>query len=184
MIAYLRGTVLEKGKDFLILMVGDVGYLVHAAAPLLSRLRAGEASALYTHQVIREDAHDLVGFSSMAELEFFWRLNGVSGVGPRMALHLMSLGPVETVRKAVEKGDVAFLESAPGVGRKTAQRVILELKGKLPAAGPEDGTTDEVVSILENLGYPRARVREIAAGLPSGAAMEERVKLALRQLSK
>lgn len=183
MIAYLNGTVLEKGKDRIILLCGDVGYLVTLPAPLLASVGKGTPLRLYTHQIVREDALDLVGFSSLAELEFYWKLISVSGVGPKMALNVMSLGPVENVRRAVEKGDIAYIESANGVGRKSAQRVVLELKGKLITDEEPGEGVDEVVSALENLGYPRHVARDVAKELADGTT-EERIKLALKQLSR
>lgn len=183
MIAYLKGTVLEKGRDHVILLCGDVGYLISVTAQLFAGLEREQSAALYIHQIIREDANALVGFATMKELEFFWKLISVSGVGPKMALGIMSLGPIEHVRQALEKGDVSYIESAHGVGRKTAQRVILELKGKLITDEEPGGGGDEVVSALENLGYPRHKAREAVNGLAEGTT-EERIKLALKQLSR
>lgn len=183
MIAYLKGTVLEKGKEHVILLCGDVGYLVQLPMHLMASVEKGGEARFYTHHVVREDASDLMGFATAGELDFFLKLISVSGVGPKMGLHLMSLGPVESIRRAVEKGDIAFLESAQGVGRKSAQRVVLELKGKLITDDEPGEGGDEVVSALENLGYPRYKVREIVNDLAEGTT-EERIKLALRQLSK
>jgi Holliday junction DNA helicase RuvA len=183
MIAYLKGTVLEKGKEHVILLCGDVGYLVQLPTHLLATLEKGSEARLYTHHVIREDASDLIGFAAVQELDFFMKLITVSGVGPKMALHLMSLGPVGSLHAAVEKGDVAFLESAQGVGRKTAQRVVLELKGKLVTDDEPGQGSDEVVSALENLGYPRAKARE-AAGAAADGTTQERIRAALKVLSK
>lgn len=183
MIAYLKGTVLEKGKEHVILLCNDVGYLVQLPTHLAASAERGGFAAFYTHHVVREDASDLMGFASSEELGFFLQLISVSGVGPKMGLHLMSLGPVASIRGAVEKGDVAFLESAQGVGRKTAQRVVLELKGKLVTDDEPGGGSDEAVSALENLGYPRARVREAVAAVGAGST-EERVRAALKLLAK
>lgn len=183
MIAYLKGTVLEKGKDNVILLCGDVGYLVQLPAALLLSVEKGSNIRLYTHQIVREDALDLVGFASLAELEFFWKLISVSGVGPKMGLNIMSLGPVESIRRAVEKGDIAYIESAHGVGRKSAQRLVLELKGKLITDDEPGEGSDEVVSALENLGYPRHLAREVVKDLADGST-EERIKSALKQLSR
>ena len=184
MIAYLKGRVLEKGKEFVILLVGDTGYRLGVPSRLLASLQKGDEAALYTHEVCRDDARELYGFSSMPELEFFWKLTSVSGVGPRMAMHLLSLGSVESIGKAVEKADVEYLAGAQGVGRKTAQRVVLELRGKLTNDEEASGEVSEVVSALENLGYHRARIREIVGTLPQDASTEERIKQALRQLAK
>lgn len=183
MIAYLKGTVLEKGKEHVILLCGDVGYLLQLPTQLMASVEKGKEARFYTHHVVREDASDLMGFATAQELDFFLKLISVSGVGPKMGLHLMSLGPVESIRKAVENGDVSYLESAQGVGRKSAQRVILELKGKLITDDEPGGGSDEVVSALENLGYPRHKAREIVKDLADGST-EERIKLALKQLSR
>ncbi|HTK59671.1 MAG TPA: Holliday junction branch migration protein RuvA, partial [Candidatus Baltobacteraceae bacterium] len=177
MIAYLKGRVLEKGREHVILLCGDVGYLVSLPTQLFACLEKGQEAALFIHQIIREDANALVGFATVQELEFFWKLISVSGVGPKMALAVMSLGPVESVRQAVEKGDVAYIESAHGVGRKSAQRIVLELKGKLITDDMPGEGGDEVVSALENLGYPRHKAREIVKELTEGTT-EERIKLA------
>lgn len=185
MIAYLKGIVLEKTKDALVLLAGDIGYRVGVLPSVLSTYQKGDPLRLHTHLIVRDDAHELVGFLTMDELEFFWRFTGVSGVGPKMAMHLLALGPIEVLRAAVERGDVSFLEGAQGVGRKTAQRVVLELKGKLVSdEDPGAGTGDEVVSALENLGYPRVRVRDIVSALGTEGTTEERIKQALKHLAK
>jgi Holliday junction DNA helicase RuvA len=184
MIAYLKGTVLEKGKDFAVVLAGDIGYKVNLATSAALALEKGGVVRLYTHQVIRDDAHELYGFAQMKELEFFWKLTGVSGVGPKMAMHLLALGVVDSVSRAIEQGDVEYLSSAQGVGKKTAQRVVLELRGKLVGDDDVSGEVSEAVSALENLGYPRAKARAIVTGLPDGITTEEKIKLALRQLSR
>ncbi len=183
MIAYLKGTVLEKGKEHVILLCNEVGYLVQLPTHLMASVEKGKEARFYTHHIVREDASDLMGFATAQELDFFLKLISVSGVGPKMGLHLMSLGPVESIRKAVENGDVSYLESAQGVGRKSAQRVILELKGKLITDDEPGGGSDEAVSALENLGYPRARVRE-AVGAAGEGTTEERIRAALKVLAK
>lgn len=183
MIAYLKGIVLEKGKEHVILLCNDVGYLVQLPTHLLASVEKGGEARFYTHHVVREDASDLMGFATVHELDMFLKLITVSGVGPKMALHLMSLGPVEGIRGAVERGDVSYLESAQGVGRKTAQRVVLELKGKLVTDDEPGGGNDEAVSALENLGYPRARAREAIGAVGEGTT-EERIRAALKVLAK
>lgn len=184
MIAYLRGTVLEKGKDSAVILTGDIGYRVSLPERTLAALKKGERAELYTQQIVREDSHELYGFPSMSELEFFWKLTSVSGVGPKMALHLLSLGLVDSLTKAIDKGDVDYLSSAQGVGKKTAQRVVLELRGKLVDDGMDGSADGEVISALENLGYHRARAREVVKSLAPEGTTEEKLKLALRQLAK
>ena len=186
MIAYLKGTVLEKGKDYAIILCGDIGYRVNLHARTLESFIKGEPVAIFTHQVIREDSHDLFGFATQRELEFFWRLTAVSGVGPKMAMHLLAIGLIDTLSRAIDKGDVDFLSSAQGVGKKTAQRVVLELKGKLvdddETSEPE--TEGEVVSALENLGYPRSKAREAVKTLSPDASTQEKIRAALKVLAR
>lgn len=185
MIAYLKGSVLEKGKDYAIILCGDIGYRVQMHERTLVALVKGENVNLYTHQVVREDSQDLFGFATMRELEFFWRLTTVSGVGPKMAMHLLAVGMIETLSRAIDKGDVEFLSSAQGVGKKTAQRVVLELRGKLV---DDDGTMPEsegeVVSALENLGYPRNKAREAVKTLDPDGTTQQKIKAALKVLSR
>jgi Holliday junction DNA helicase RuvA len=184
MIAYLKGNVLKKGADSAVIVTGGIGYLVHLTPRTLDELKSGGEASLHTHLVVKEDAHVLYGFVSEEELRLFLRLIDVQGVGARMALHVMALGPVGTVRAAIGKGDVAFLSSAKGVGTKTAQRIVLELKGKLVEEDGETGTSGELVSALENLGYSRGKARQAAASVPPEGTTEERIKMALRLLSK
>lgn len=194
MIAYLKGSVLEKGKDYAIILCGDpsssatgtgIGYRVQLHERTLMALTKGENVNLYTHQVVREDSQELFGFATMRELEFFWRLTTVSGVGPKMAMHLLAVGMIETLSRAIDKGDVEFLSSAQGVGKKTAQRVVLELRGKLI---DDDGTMPEsegeVVSALENLGYPRSKAREAVKTLDPNGTTQQKIKAALKVLSR
>lgn len=184
MISFLSGVVLQKGRDFVILKAGPVGYRVAVAAPLHERLRKGEEAPLYVHEQVREDGREMFGFSSFGELEFFWRLIDVQGVGARMALHILGLGSVAEVKRAIERGDIATISSAKGVGKKTAQRVILELQGKLVGEDGLPGGAEEVVSALENLGYARSKALQAAASVPGEGSTEERIKMALRLLAK
>lgn len=185
MIAHLSGIILEKGPDFVILKAGPVGYKVWVANGLELSLQKGAETELYIHEHVREDSRDFFGFASFEELEFFWKLIDLQGVGARMALQILALGPVPSIMKAIDKGDVAFISSAKGVGKKTAQRMVLELKGRLvdPDAGL-DGTQMEVVSALENLGYTKSKARAAAASVTTEGSAEDRIKMALRLLAK
>lgn len=185
MIAHLSGTILEKGPDFVILKAGPVGYKVWVSNGLETSLLKGAETDLFIHEHVREDSRDFFGFTTFEELQFFWRLIDLQGVGARMALQIMSLGPVASVQKAIDKGDVAYISSAKGVGKKTAQRIVLELKGKL-VDGDEalEGSAQEVASALENLGYTKSKARMAAGSVPTEGSPEERIKMALRLLAK
>lgn len=185
MIGSLRGKVVEVHASFFLLEVGGVGYAVKASAPTLSQITAGEERFVYIHDHVREDARDLYGFLSRGEQELFERLLGVSGVGPKVALTLLSAGSADAVRRAILQGDVALLTSVPGVGKKTAQKIVLDLKGQLVEDAelpPGDG---EVVEALVTLGYSSAQARDALKAVPATVTdVSSRVREALRHLAK
>ena len=200
MIAQLRGRVLEKHPNRVIVDVNGVGYDVFV--PLSTFYVVGDSGAevtLRTHTHVREDALALYGFATLLEQELFERLIGVSGIGPKVALAVLSgIEPPELIR-AIERGDVARLTAIPGVGKKTSERIVLELKDRLPrpqvaavALGEAEPSTpsdvrDDVLSALVNLGYHRPLAEKaVAAALKSTAdgGFERTLKQALRELAK
>ncbi len=182
MIITLAGTVTHKNEHFAVVEAYGVGYQVHMHKVALADLRAGEAVRLWTHEHLREDARDLFGFATLPEHRLFLKLVAISGVGPKMAMNILSLGKVRDIETLIERADVDGLTRVPGVGKKTAQKIILELKGKL-AVTEEAGGDSEVVSALVNLGYARERAREAVAATGDGA-VEDRLRAALRQLGR
>jgi len=185
MIGSLRGTVIEHSGLELLLEVGGVGYRIIAAPATLARFHAGEEAFLYVHDHVREDAHDLYGFSARGDLELFERLIGVSGVGPKAGLALLSLGSADAVKRAVMAGDLGFLTSAPGVGRKIAQKVVLELKGQL-VEGDEgaQGHDREAIDALVALGYSGSQAKEALKGVSRDITdLSARVREALKRIS-
>lgn len=196
MIAHLRGTVLDKQPNRVTIDVHGVGYDV--AVPVSTFYVVGDAGsevALRIHTHVREDALSLYGFATRLEQELFERLIGVSGIGPKLALAVLSgIEPADLV-SAIQTSDVARLTSIPGVGKKTAERIVLELKDRLPklrteaaAAGPVPLTIkDDVLSALINLGYHRPlaekAVDSAVKATPDGD-FERTLKLALRELAK
>ena len=198
MIAHLRGTILEKQPNRIVVDVGGVGYDV--AVPLSTfygLADAGGAVALRVHTHVREDAITLFGFATALELDLFERLIGISGIGPKVGLAVLSgIEPSELVG-AIERGDLARLTAIPGVGKKTAERIVLELKDRLPrahvtaaVAGVEDAPVlrDDLVSALLNLGYHRPLAEKgVDAALKAvgrDAGFERTLKQALRELAK
>jgi Holliday junction DNA helicase RuvA len=189
MIARLRGTPAGRTPDGLVLDVGGVGYLV-AATPSALRKADGTAEvALETYLHVREDALQLYGFADSAERELFTHLLTVSGVGPKVALAVVSGSPPAELRRAIVLGDTARFQSIPGIGKKTAERIVLELKEKLGAgdvvlpAAP--GAADEPSHLtardaLVELGYSVTEAEQALAGVDSELPAEERVRLALR----
>lgn len=170
MIAHLTGTVLEKHVQRLVIDVGGVGYDV--AVPLSTFYGVGEPGsrvALRVHTHVREDAIQLFGFGSALELQLFEKLIGVSGIGPKVALAVLSGIESPELVRAIRTSDLARLTRIPGVGRKTAERVVIELRDRLPhdaaeAEAVEAGATgdlrDDLLSALGNLGYQRASVEK------------------------
>jgi Holliday junction DNA helicase RuvA len=197
-IAHLRGRLLDKQPNRIIVDVNGVGYDVFV--PLSTFYNLGEPGhevALRTHTHVREDALTLYGFATRLEQDLFERLISISGIGPKLALAVLSgLEPPELMR-AIERGDVAQLTGIPGVGKKTSERIVLELKDRLPkaiAAPPAPGVEpespsvrDDVLSALLNLGYHRPLAEKaVAAALsiaPDGG-FERALKQALRELAK
>ena len=188
MIGRLQGRITEIDPGRIIVDVGGVGYLVSTtlrAVPLL----AGDGSAmLYIHTQVKDDAIELFGFPSAEELEAFQRLIAVAGVGPRIALAVLSsLGPDE-LAAVVDSGDLTRLTMTPGVGKKTAQRILLELKGKLaPAALPGGDIRGDAASALVNLGYKQSQaMKAVEAVLADNPANDvgEILRLALQRLTR
>jgi Holliday junction DNA helicase RuvA len=195
-IARIAGRILEKHPSRVIVDVGGVGYDVQI--PLSTFYNLGEPGAdvsLRVHTHVREDALALFGFASVLELQLFERLIGVSGVGPKLALAVLSgIEPPDLVR-AVRSQDVARLTKIPGIGRKTAERIGLELRDKLPATmadaspasdGGADGLRDDLISALLNLGYQQAAAdKVVGAALEAGEkTFEPALKDALKRLAK
>lgn len=191
MIASLRGEIRLRGPDFLVIDVGGVGFRVQVPPSALEELGdVGDTVRLYTHLHVRDDALALYGFPTPEQLELFEALLGVSGVGPRLALSILSSTSADALRLAIQQEDVELLTRVPGVGRKTASRLILELKGKidltrlgLPGRIPVPPEQAELLDVLTNLGYTMAEAKEAIASLPEdarGMPLEERLRLALR----
>jgi Holliday junction DNA helicase RuvA len=191
-IASLEGTVAAISTTSLILEVGGIGYRVHAGPSTLAGLRVGERARLHTHHLVRQDVQALYGFGSSEELAFFELITTVSGVGPKGGLAIVSSRPVADLELAVLQGDEAVLTAVPGVGKRLAARIVLELREKVAAAGAGvrdgGGAESEVVAALEALGYTSREGREAAraavAGLAAEASLEDRVKEALRVLRR
>jgi Holliday junction DNA helicase RuvA len=166
-IAHLRGKLIEKEPARLIVDVNGVGYDVFVPLNTFSAMpERGAEVSLDIHTHVREDVIGLYGFSSRQERKVFERLIGISGIGPRLAVTILSGGTVEDLVNAIRKGDLGRLTSIPGVGKKTAERIVVELRDKLQdfsEAAPKPEVERDVLSALENLGYPRA-VAEAAMG--------------------
>lgn len=187
MIATLRGEVSQIEDNALILEVGGVGLRVFVPAPLRTKLKAGERAFLYTHLVVREDALTLYGFESQSDRELFNILLGVDGVGPKVALSVLSTMTLDAVQRAVFADEAELLSRVPGVGKKTAQKMALHLKDKLK---PTDALAkiaamsdkdSEVLAALTSLGYSVVEAQAAIQAIPKDAPddVEDRLRLAL-----
>lgn len=187
MIATLRGEISQIEENALILEVGGVGLRVFVPAPLRTRLKAGETAFLFTHLVVREDALTLYGFESQADRELFTILLGVDGVGPKVALSVLSTMTLDAVQRAVFADEADLLSRVPGVGKKTAQKMALHLKDKLK---PTDALArvaamsdkdSEVLAALTSLGYSVVEAQAAIQSIPKDAPDDsgERLRIAL-----
>ena len=199
MIASVRGPVLDIDLDHAVVEVGGVGLAVHATPSTLARLRRGEPARLTTTLIVREDALTLYGFAERAERELFNLLLTVSGVGPRIALATLAVLDPETVRRALADGDLATLTRVPGIGRKGAERLVVELRDKVAApapapagavAAPAGGGRDHVVEALVGLGFPAKPAEQAVdavlaeSGAPDSADSSALLRAALTRLGK
>lgn len=194
MISYLKGTILTKRKNFLILETGGIGYQVFLPPTLYSELVTGTQAEIYIHDHIKEDARDLYGFKSFDELEMFELLLSISGVGPKSALGIMAISSVDELKASIASGDVAMLNKVSGIGKKTAERIVLELREKIStinfesvAAGTASAASlqsDEIDALMA-LGYPLQQAREALRQVdPAITKSGERVREALKRLSR
>lgn len=202
MIASLRGTILALEPDAVLVDVAGVGFRVQVAAPVLDALGGvGEDVNLHTHMHVREGDISLFGALDGSDLRLFLQLLSVSGVGPKMALAIMSVRDAAALRTAIVGEEWAVLTAAPGVGKRTAQRILLELRPRLEAEGyaadvPDgDGSAggrskpapdEEALAALVGLGYTPAEAKSALGGTADGAAetLEERLRQALRALGR
>jgi Holliday junction DNA helicase RuvA len=181
MIARLRGRLAGRAGGGLVVDVNGVGYLVHAA-PSVHRLGGGEIT-IEIHTIVREDALQLYGFASSEERELFELLLGVSGVGPKVALAIVSGSTPAELRRAIARDDVKRFQAIPGVGLKTAQRVVLDLKEKLSVADALAPDADDATlarEALVNLGWSLLDAERALAAVDAALPVEEQVREALR----
>lgn len=192
MIAMISGMVVEKLPGMVVVEAGGVGYGVHMSMEDLARLRPMEEIKVYIHEHLREQTHDLFGFLSRDTQSLFEQLLDVSGVGPKMALNMLSIAPVSEVRLAIASGNVKFLQTASGVGKRVAERVIVELKDKVGLIGVDLETTgllqaedslmrDEAVEALVTLGYTANDAAKALQNIDTDLPTPERIKLALKE---
>lgn len=190
MIATLSGKVTEKLSDLVVVACGGVGYGVYVTFEDYGSLHANEATSLYIYEHIRENTHDLFGFKKLETKQLFEQLLSVNGVGPKMALAILSIASSAQVRTAIAGGDTKFISQAPGVGKRVAERVVVDLKDKVGLAASESATefltnaaanpNDEALQGLVALGYSVQDAAEALKNIDTKLSPEERIKAALK----
>lgn len=191
MISYIEGEIIFRGINFIIVKSSGIGFKVFV---LPGNNISVDSIRLYTHLAVREDSLTLYGFSTYEELELFEILISVSGIGPKAGLGILSIADPNTVKLAIAKEDSSILTRVSGIGKKTAERVILELKNKFTLGDIKEGELNDaqkqildqqdVIEALMGLGYGQNEVRKVLENIPRDKSLEERVKSALRELGK
>ena len=185
MIGSLRGKVALKTEKFILVETNGVGYKVSVSPDTLSRAKADEIF-LFIHTHVREDAFDLYGFLSQEELGFFEMLISVSGIGPRGALSILGVASIETLKKAIGTSDTGYLTKVSGIGKKTAEKIVLELRDKVgkELEGENLQTELDVMEALKSLGYSQNEVREALKKVSSSLDTNSKIREALKTLGK
>lgn len=193
MIAYLRGTVINKLNNYFILELNNLGYAIFASENFLNNVKLGSEIEIYTHHHVREEADDLYGFPSLEELELFELLLSVSGVGPKSALGVLAMATASDIKEAIIRGDAHLLTKVAGIGQKTAERVVLELKTKVLRVNGgvaalnnvNSGVTSDEIDALMSLGYSLSEARSALNMVDSSISDSGlRVKEALKKMLK
>lgn len=188
MISYLSGKIIASRTGFLIVKTDGVGYGINVS-PLLVK-KNGEEYELFIHEHIREDCHDLYGFSAFDELELFEKLISVNGVGPKAGLNIMSSGSPEKITSAIISDNLGFFTSISGIGKKVAAKIILELKSKISGDREVnilsgDAESEDLVDSLTQLGYKKPEISAVMTKMPEGLnSIEEKLRWCLKHLAK
>jgi Holliday junction DNA helicase RuvA len=191
MIARLEGNVVHIADKFLIVDVSGVGYKIHATTETITTSEIGEHSSFWIHTAVRENSIDLYGFKTMNEMSFFELLLGVSGIGPKSALSVLIVAPIDTLKRAIATGDTGYLNKVSGIGKKTAEKIIIELRDKLKNYKNENDTPksmrdeSDILEALKSLGYSQYEARDALKEVPATVVgTNARIKKALQVLGK
>ncbi len=189
MISHIRGKMLKRGDKFVIIDVSGVGYKIYTPSDTLNNVDdTTDFFSFWTHLVVREDALDLYGFIKYAEVELFKMLIGVSGVGPKSALGIIGVAPINTLKSAISSGDISYLIKVSGIGKKNAQKIVLELRDKLGVINTDNANEalkeeTDTIEALHSLGYSIADAREALKQIPKDIiGASARIKEALKNL--
>ncbi len=194
MISRLKGKIVGNSDKYLILDVAGVGYKIFASGNTLAEAlkpnnsdTLGETT-LFTHMAVRENSIELFGFTDIEELHFFEMLIDISGIGPRSALSIIAIAPIETLKRAIGSGDISYLTKISGIGKKTAEKIVIELRDKLSALGHKNENGEhkgelDALEALKSLGYSQNEARDALKEIPSTIiGTSSRIKEALKIL--
>ncbi len=190
MISLLEGKLEFRGLKFAVINVNGIGYKIFAGAETLNKLpEKSSVVKIWTHQHVRENALELYGFITFPELDLFETLINVSGIGPKGALGILGTAPLDTLKKAIAAGDTSYLTRVSGIGRKTAEKIVLELKDKMAGSSdvsaPELKEEADALDALISLGYTRKEARDALVDSPKEvSSAEARIKMALKKMGK
>ncbi len=194
MISRIEGKVVLLNEKFAVIDVSGIGYKINLSPDMISKLagpkQVDTKISFWTHLNVKEDALDLYGFENLDELEFFEMLINISGIGPRSALGVIGVAPIETIKSAIASGDTSYMTKVSGVGKKTAEKIILELRDKLSALGHKTENSDmkgelDALEALKSLGYSQAEARDALRSVGADiTGVSARVKEALKILSQ
>ena len=184
MYAWIEGTIQEIKPSYLVIENQGIGYLIISPTPY--NYHIGDQTKIYIHHYVREDINNLYGFSSLESKELFIRLIGVSGIGPKSALSILATDAINDIIIAIEDGNAKYLTKFPGIGLKSAQQIILDLKGKLVDTDEELIPThkNDVEDALSALGYSKVEVRKVMKKIDQDQPVEKMIKQALQLLLK
>ncbi|MFH1509141.1 MAG: Holliday junction branch migration protein RuvA [bacterium] len=190
MIAQIKGKIAQIHGNNVILDVSGVGYETHCPLSVLEKAKVGEEITLFTHQYIREDAMDLYGFLNMDDKEVFELLLSISGVGPKAGVNILSMNSAEEIKQAISQKDESLFTRVSGIGKRTAERIIVDLKDKVTVNGIAPKTKlipdqEEVVDALKGLGYKHKEARDLAVSIPAEMEnFEDKIRYVLKEAGK
>ena len=189
MISYLEGTIKHKGLNYLIVLVNGVGYKVFVPTDVLSHISPASPISLYTYTYVKEDALDLYGFPTSEDLALFELLLTVSGVGPKTAVAIFANGKLEKIKQAIVKGDIDFFTGVPRLGKKNAQKIIIELRPKLGSLETidlsESSESKEIIEALKSFGFNISEAKEALKAVKDlEGSTYDKIRAALKFLGK
>ena len=192
MIASIQGKLIYKGDDHIVISINGLGFQIFTSTEVREKSNIGDTMFLYTHLIVREDSLSLFGFESEIEKKYFNLLNGVSGIGPKLALGILNSLSIDAINRAVSSEQSEMFARVPGVGKKTAQKIVIHLQGKIGGGGEFDASMQqyqdvdlEVLDALTTLGYSIIEAQAAIQSIPRNTAseIEERLREALKYFS-